>query len=380
MARDVSRGGPLKIDRQSFPRTRAVLAHGAGGDGPWSPDVHARATELGVDALLRHVCSQQRWGSSREGSPRHLQAALLLRRRAAREEVRAALRRWGVHYAILKGEALGVVLYGVPHARRTSDVDVLVRREDLPRAGRALRALGWNPAYDAAPRTWRSDEWGFARARDGLVVELHWALADPMVASPEAAELLVRSVLAQVGSERIPVLSPQDTILNLGYHFHHHSGFFKGLVDLAGAVDRFGEEAALGALRRAAALGAWGVIAWGLGCVEQISGEGCGVGGRAGWRVRAAVELVVRRSRGVMSGAEELEDASAMGFKTRGVAPWEWMAMRMVCMGLLDDPWDRAKGVLEPAAAAMVPGVVERLRRGGRLAPWSRPTSGTKPP
>ncbi len=81
----------------------------------------------------------------------------------AAQQVFAALEEASVDAMLLKGEATADALYPPAELRFISDVDVLVRMADLPRARALLRSLGYQPlmagvrAHEVAPHaeTWR---------------------------------------------------------------------------------------------------------------------------------------------------------------------------------------------------------------------------------
>ncbi|HEU5393882.1 MAG TPA: nucleotidyltransferase family protein, partial [Candidatus Methylomirabilis sp.] len=70
-------------------------------------------------------------------------AAQALFREAGLQEVLRLLARADVEAAVLKGAFLASCVYGDFAERPMNDFDLLVRREDLPRAGHALREAGY---------------------------------------------------------------------------------------------------------------------------------------------------------------------------------------------------------------------------------------------
>ena len=82
----------------------------------------------------------------------------------------------------IKGPVWAQVLYGDLTARQFSDLDILVRFEDLARAEGILAELGYQPAHvaDAAesrpPLATRQDVL-FHHPESGVFLELHWRLA-----------------------------------------------------------------------------------------------------------------------------------------------------------------------------------------------------------
>jgi hypothetical protein len=80
-----------------------------------------------------------------------------------------------------KGPALAAAVYGDVALRECGDLDILVRREDVLRARRALQEHGYAPRYDLKPAV----EQAFLRSRiqyhlqmdhaaRGIMLEIHW--------------------------------------------------------------------------------------------------------------------------------------------------------------------------------------------------------------
>ena len=79
-----------------------------------------------------------------------------------------ALREGGIEFVVGKGVTVGETVHDDPVLRHSHDIDLLVRTADLPAAGEALRAAGFEPSTKTGP----GDEPRFDHA-SGLPVELH---------------------------------------------------------------------------------------------------------------------------------------------------------------------------------------------------------------
>ncbi len=140
-------------------------------------------------------------------------------------EAAAALAAADVPVMLLKGAALGRLIYGSPAERPMGDLDLLVPAARVDAGMRALAALGYRPAGLSA--TGRLGRWqrryrceapfvAPAGPRGGLLVELHWSLVElpyyidridldemwrrktpaaglPGAALPDAADLLIHA-------------------------------------------------------------------------------------------------------------------------------------------------------------------------------------------
>ena len=108
-------------------------------------------------------------------------------------EVVVSLRAVGIELLVLKGAALAQRYYGDVAARPMSDLDVLLRASDVPRAIATLEAEGWLlerpiPAWVGNPATAPIGHgWAFARADQAI--DLHW-FAIPQSCQPDADRAL----------------------------------------------------------------------------------------------------------------------------------------------------------------------------------------------
>ncbi len=141
--------------------------------------------------------------------------------------VLTACRLAGVSPVVLKGALFAARDYPTPGMRPYADIDLLLSREDLGRAGEALAAVGYSPY-----RHWDGKDHDHYSAYHyhhiytspgRLPVELHWELTHPT--SPvqlRAAELVARSVPCRLGSHEVRALSPEDEWLVLATHATKH--------------------------------------------------------------------------------------------------------------------------------------------------------------
>lgn len=179
---------------------------------------------------------------------------------------------------VLKGEPLAKLLFGDGRLRNTTDMDLLIAPDSVDEAIALLEPLGYRPVREAAAKTWAYNQVALVHERFGTIVELHWRIAFPHLNSPSAVELLERTYPVAIGDggaiETYETLRPELLFLHLCYHFHQHCGFFKGLLDVAGWLDRFEHEADLDEIARLAdRLGVGGVVQWPLHTLAQLTGH-----------------------------------------------------------------------------------------------------------
>lgn len=254
-------------------------------------------------------------------------------------------------FLTLKGLALGTRLYGASEWRSTGDIDILLKLDELGSAVEALAKVGFVPKPGARPEPWVNNEYKLFHEELGLIVELHWALTLPKVPSPSVDELLAARTSVTVRDElEVPVLSKEHGFLQACYHFHHHTGFLKGLFDIAGWLDRYGGELDFGAIdEMAKRLGVEGLVQWPLHSIAKLTGlEVPGLALNPRWAVEQWSRFTCRAARGALSSEESVPGYSALAFKTQDVLKGHVMAWSMLASLLLDRPAARFKGVWHP--------------------------------
>jgi hypothetical protein len=147
----------------------------------------------------------------------------------------------------LKGLALAKDIYGDIALRPMSDIDLLLKQEDLVRAGRALLALGYEqevPAWESTLKTYHHLP-PFTKP-GGTTIELHWTIVPPD--SPLEVDLdglWARAHVIQVDDVEVRAFSPEDLFLHLCIHacFHLQTGSdLIPLCDLAGVMKTYAEK------------------------------------------------------------------------------------------------------------------------------------------
>ena len=185
------------------------------------------------------------------------------------------------------------------------------------------------------PEPWLYNQWAWQRpGRDDAVVELHWALAAPQVPQPRACDLIARAQRVRCGALEVQALSDADQLLHACYHFHHHAGVLKALLDVASWCDRFGAGAAPSlAIEEASRWGVRGLVAWPVGAIGALDMQArwpweVQIASRSTKRSRALSAWSARATRGALGQARGEEGAS--GFKTGKVAQAQVVAWRQL--------------------------------------------------
>lgn len=305
--------------------------------GARSEEIFDRACDFGVDATLYRMADplgiklDDRWRTQWRW---HL-AETMARRRELCDVVEGLEREVGA-ILVLKGEPLAVRLYGDGYARRSGDLDVMCEPDQIDRAWQVLRSWGCQPLHGARPEPWRYNQWACARPGTGRVIELHWNLCAPEIGAPSFEDLYARSVEVELGSQgRVRALGDGDQLLHAAYHFHHHMGFLKGLLDVAAWWDRCGEDRALLAAvsERAEHHGVRSMLDWPLGALAHLTQGRCGqrssVGVSSVFSAWTAWSMHGAFDRGVDA------DTGLLGFKTKGVTQGEVVAWRLLGLMLV---------------------------------------------
>ena len=228
-----------------------------GADLDWQALID-RAVRHGLAPLLRATLRATSLASC-PGPPEAILARLqeLYERHASRHagriaklaEIGAGLDGAGIPFIVLKGVALGSVVYRDPAFRTMGDVDLLARREDLATASRVLRRLGYT-----SDESWHTEAWYATHhhhlaplvASDGsLIVELHSSIVGPGGARVPVDGLWERASLERIGGARFRVLAPSDLLLHLCLHLAHDNVFIDGklrdLRDMAETIRHYGD-------------------------------------------------------------------------------------------------------------------------------------------
>jgi hypothetical protein len=145
----------------------------------------------------------------------------------------------------LKGLSMAKNIYGDIALRPMSDMDLLVKEEDLVRAGRILLNLGYKqyfPAWESMLKTHHHLP-PFTN-KNGAKIELHWNIVTPD--SPIKVDLdglWERACLIKVDQVEVRALSSEDLFLHLCIHacFHMQTIYCHGLdliplCDMAGLI------------------------------------------------------------------------------------------------------------------------------------------------
>jgi hypothetical protein len=152
----------------------------------------------------------------------------------------------GVPVIALKGAYLAEGVYGDIALRPMSDVDLLVPKNRLARARKAIMDGGYREkmerGYSGIEAVCEiSNHLKPLIGANGLVVEIHWTIGMPTYPFRiDVDGLWERATPVRVGGVEISGLSPEDLVLHLCLHAAAHHGFengLRGICDLHQAIE-----------------------------------------------------------------------------------------------------------------------------------------------
>lgn len=142
----------------------------------------------------------------------------------------------------LKGAALGEAVYRNIALRPMNDIDLLVKREDLPAVINLLPQMDYHPTKpeNIPPEWYYKYSSSIHYAKKGgtdAEIDLHWNLVEfPGVFPMRTKEVWERAQGLEIGGGKALTLSPEDMLVYLCYHasFHHTlNSELRSLCDIA---------------------------------------------------------------------------------------------------------------------------------------------------
>lgn len=180
---------------------------------------------------------------SRELLKRATEAQLLQNFRQYRRlgTVLVACAEAGLEIIPFKGLWLAEHIYRDPKARRSGDIDLLVRPKDMPEFTRIMRSLGCPvPAgvTDLRALAPASNECALEFRNNETRLDVHWNIAHPVLEAPiDEESFWARSEASEVGGASCRAFRLEDHLVYLCFHasIHHRFAFVgpRSLLDIA---------------------------------------------------------------------------------------------------------------------------------------------------
>lgn len=162
----------------------------------------------------------------------------------------SALRETGSAVIVLKGAALAETVYPNRALRPMSDIDLLVRKEEVSRAEAKLSAMGYVFQEHPKGEAWlREQYYHSVFVKDAITsteihLEIHWHLERPSRPFQINIDgLWDRAVPATIAGVETLVLSPEDLLLHLCLHTCKHklTGGLRPFCDIAETIRQYGQ-------------------------------------------------------------------------------------------------------------------------------------------
>lgn len=137
----------------------------------------------------------------------------------------------GIPTIVLKGAFLAEHIYENIGMRPMSDIDIMVREEDLQRAADCMISIGFSSKlYQRETAPTDSHELPEFFKPNGPVIDIHWSIASPNAPFKiERDEIWKRAPAVKFSNLEAMVLSPEDLILHLSMHVAYQHAFAMGL-------------------------------------------------------------------------------------------------------------------------------------------------------
>ena len=153
------------------------------------------------------------------------------------QSVREILLRFGkegIEVILLRGLVLGETVYGDPALRPFSDIDLLIRKQDLARAREVLFDLGYRPPpYALDDRYFERNHLHlqYLKREGEVVTEIHWALDHKYtVFNVNYAEIFGDAIVGQVVGVEALLMPPENLLLSLCIHLIKHCYYSKYIL------------------------------------------------------------------------------------------------------------------------------------------------------
>ena len=127
------------------------------------------------------------------------------------------LREAGIEVLLLKGAALALAFYPDPALRPMSDIDILVRPEQIAKATEVCRRLGWQPIFDPLDLLPLDQGVHFVRGSE-FQLDLHWRPFWEFRRDASDDPLWVHAVPLTMGAESTRCLNGTHQLLHVCVH------------------------------------------------------------------------------------------------------------------------------------------------------------------
>jgi len=247
----------------------------------------------------------------------------------------------GITLVLLKGCAYAAAKDANASGRIFSDVDIMVRRKDLPRVESALISAGWKPSrvsdYDLAYyRDWMHEVPPMEHVRRHTVVDLHHAINPPVSRYHVEPEQLIKQLVEVLPG--IYVLAAVDRVIHCALHLLQEGEpkkLIRDLFDLHLLLEQhFGSARSMAQLRdRAQELNVTKLVNIGIGASRALFAADLQPNTASSW-LQACVVRAARDANGNGSFVGEMAGIAVLAH-----SHWMKMPMRLLLPHLARKTW-----------------------------------------
>jgi len=153
-----------------------------------------------------------------------------------------SLEKGGVEAIPLKGSLASEIIFGNPGLYPATDIDILVKPEDLAKAEKILDEAGYSKNEGISDEDLLSSHYHFVYRKGAFFLELHWNLAKRYYQIPPLFWWEETSTV-QYSGLRVNALSPERYLLYAIFRLFDH-GFrpLKFFIFISGLVRKYGNE------------------------------------------------------------------------------------------------------------------------------------------
>jgi hypothetical protein len=158
------------------------------------------------------------------------------------ENVLAAFSKKEIAVIVLKGTVLAEQLYGNPGLRTVTDMDILVRPEEITSADSLLLEMGYTKLINEPAIVHPFHDVYQKRAIMPFFIELHWNLDDQKLVTVPLRDIWQRAQIIEIQGGTTRTLSPEDAIVHLSNNLSKPSGrLLRNLCDITELLKKHGE-------------------------------------------------------------------------------------------------------------------------------------------
>ncbi|MFC1585634.1 nucleotidyltransferase family protein [Fibrobacterota bacterium] len=137
--------------------------------------------------------------------------------------VKQALQAGDLTAVPFKGPVLELAVYGRTGMRQYDDLDILIKKSDVPQAARILASLDYVPTRVFSPRqekayVKRECQYSFVPRQGGSCIELHWGILPPYYGFYQDFDVLLENFSPAWKEHGFPEIPREDLLLMLCAH------------------------------------------------------------------------------------------------------------------------------------------------------------------